>query len=435
MKKKSAYISTFIILAGLLYVGCAKDGGIDRNMHDSVLQAVSVPESPLLTHTPTRDTGADIAKRANQFSFNLAAARASKNDGDNLILSPISVWLPLASLVSATDDAYVGTLLEALCLEGSSVEEVNDSALSILNFLMNQNSPVESYNPLQIANAIFVDNKVTIKPDYMQSFADFYHGTAFNVDFTSRDAVRAVNRWASDHTEGLIEEVIDEFSPDTIVAIANAIYFSDRWQWEFDTKETMEGVFHSPTAEESAHFMVREGPGQAYYEDEYIQAVQLKFLTGGGMYIMLPKDGNADALLSSMTEDYFDAIRSSTAVAEGKLLLPRFSIDSDIMSLTDTLTNLGIPLFDATGSPITGLVEEDIPLWLSGAVQRAAIAVDEKGTTAAAVTVIQAAGSGLPAEPLVSFEMTCDRSFVFILYANTNYGVSQVLFTGIVNHV
>jgi serpin B len=93
------------------------------------------------------------------------------------------------------------------------------------------------------------------------------------------------------------------------------------------------------------------------------------------------------------------------------------------------LQTLGIPLFDADAAPLTkGIIKEDIPVWLSSAVQKAYIKVDEKGTTAAAVTVMTAEGAGIP-QPTTPFEMKCDTPFAFILTGNSG----DVLFTGVVN--
>jgi serine protease inhibitor len=101
--------------------------------------------------------------------------------------------------------------------------------------------------------------------------------------------------------------------------------------------------------------------------------------------------------------------------------------------LRDTLVALGVPLFDEQAAPLTGgLIEEHIPVWLESAVQIATIEVDEKGTTAAAVTIMPAPGAGLP-EPTLPFEMICNTPFVFILYGYTFDGGNQVLFTGVVN--
>ena len=103
------------------------------------------------------------------------------------------------------------------------------------------------------------------------------------------------------------------------------------------------------------------------------------------------------------------------------------------MELRDTLTALGVPLFDAAEAPLTGgLIEENIPVWLSSAVQKAVIEVDEKGTTAAAVTVMAAAGAAMPI-PTEPFTMNCNSPFVFVLCEYTYDGGSQILFTGVVN--
>ena len=127
---------------------------------------------------------------------------------------------------------------------------------------------------------------------------------------------------------------------------------------------------------------------------------------------------------------YFEKIRKNSTKATGTLLLPRFSIDSGVTDLADALTALGVPLFDPGTAPLSGLVQEDIPVWLSGAVQKAVIEVDEKGTTAAAVTVMMMAGSAMP-EPTKPFRMVCDKPFVFVLCGNGGH----ILFTGVVNQI
>jgi serine protease inhibitor len=66
-------------------------------------------------------------------------------------------------------------------------------------------------------------------------------------------------------------------------------------------------------------------------------------------------------------------------------------------------------------------------------MQEVFITVDEKGTSAAAVTIIPAPEDSI-IEPTTPFEMICNRPFVFVLCAGTQSGVRQVLFTGIVNH-
>jgi serpin B len=366
------------------------------------------------------------------FAFKLGwALSADVKETENFVYSPLSAWLPLAALASATDAENKPALLEAIGATGVTEEQLNDYAQMLLYRVTGEGNReyVEGFkSPLKIANALFVSQNETVKQSFAQTFADSYLGTTFNVDFESQQAADSINAWASEHTDGLIDNVVESFNPETIAAIANAIYYSDRWNWEFDESETKSDVFHAAGSDATAEYMLREGDAQMYYEDERVQAMPLSFKNGGSLWIILPKTVTANELYQTMTADYFGEISGGTDSATGKLLLPKFEI-ADKLNLADALTALGVPLFDEDAASLTGgLIESNKPVCASSAVQKAMIKVDEKGTTAAAVTVVAMAGSAMPL-PTEPFEMVCDKPFVFVL---ENYG--QILFMGIVNN-
>ena len=367
------------------------------------------------------------AAGANDFAFRLSRVLLQGNGKKNFICSPYSVWLPLAALVNATDAAHKPALLNALGVAGFNEKDLNEAAAEMLDRLTLGGGKA---NPLRIANAIFVDKKVTLRQDFKKTFADSYRGIAQTVDFASPSAVKIVNDWASKNTDGLIKNIIQEFAPDAVAAIANAIYFSDRWEREFKADQTEKDTFHGVDGDTEAQFMLREGNSQIYYEDNELQAMPLSFQTGGGLYVLLPRNGDANALLSSMDPAYFERIQNGAAPATGKLLLPRFKIDSGGMKLIDVLAALGVPLVDPRLAPLTGLIEES-PVYISDAVQKAVIEVDEKGTTATAVTVMTMRAASTMPQPTKPFSMVCDKPFAFVLYGSGG----QILFTGVVNQI
>ncbi len=435
------------IIAALMLVSLAACGaqGNDPAVAGDNSQAMKLAsvEAKALVRPDTREqleAARSIAASANDFAFKLSAELAKEAGSENVLCSPISVWLPLAALVNAMDDPQGA--IAALGAQGMTADDINAAASAMLYDLRRkaeEYTPEEAkeyaeqygyayHNPFAAANAIFVDKNAALSQNFVQKYADYYRGAAINVDFASPDAVNAVNNWAKESTNGLIPEIIQGFDADTAATIASAVYFSDRWDWEFDPDKTEESVFHAPNGDVKALFMPREGDMLTYYEDARVQAMPLSFKTGGGMMIILPKDGDANGLLASMTYDYFQEIREDSIRATGKLLLPRFSADSGVMDLRSALEALGFSsLFDREAAPLTGLVE-GAPVWLSGALQKARIEVDEKGTTAAAVTVIPAPGMAMP-QPTEPFEMKCDRPFVFVLYGRGDI----VVFTGVVN--
>jgi serpin B len=335
-------------------------------------------------------------------------------------------------LVNATDEPHKPALLEALGATGVTEQQLNDYAQMLLYRVTGESNKEYEKNyisPLKIANALFVDREHTVKQAFAQTFADNYLGTTFNVDFSSQQAVDAINGWADKHSEGLIPNIVESFQPETVAALANAIYYADRWDWEFDASETTPDTFHAPGGDTTADFMKRQGSNQLYYEDQRVQAMPLRFKNGGSLWIILPRTETANELYAAMTAGYYGEITEGGILCTGKLLLPKFEIANSVEGLSEALIALGVPLFDREAAPLTsGLLESDIPVWVDEAVQKAMIKVDEKGTTAAAVTVIAAAGAGMP-PPVVPFEMVCDKPFIFVL---ESYG--QILFTGVVNN-
>jgi len=386
------------------------------------------------------DTAAATAARgANDFAFRLSAALASNIGYDNFVMSPYSVWMPLAALLNATNEVYQAALLDALNAAGITLADVNRAASRMLFDLTNERARQWQWedalqnNPIHIANAIFVDQNYTLRHEFAQTFMDYFQGEMIQVDFLNPQAVDEINLWASDNTHGLIPEIVQSFDPQTVASIANAIFFSDKWVNEFDPARTQRDIFHAPNGEQYAYFMEMEWPITRFFEDERVQAINLPFMSSGGMTVILPKDGDAVGLLASMTDEYFNRMHEDAIFATGRLLLPRFSIENTLDNLSDALVALGVPLFDATSAPLTGgLVEEDLPMWIDNAIQVAMIAVDEEGATAAAVTSVFMAGFGLM-DAASTFEMICNRPFVFVLHGRTTDGGRQVLFTGIVN--
>ncbi|MDR1108483.1 MAG: hypothetical protein LBL19_05555 [Spirochaetaceae bacterium] len=415
-----------MLLAGAL-LGCNTEIGIETTPYNAIKIAPVTPKELL---KPEYGVSNPVSRGANDFAFRLSAALAEQSGTKNLVCSPLSVWIPLSALVNAVDAQYKTALLTALSVPGLEETAINNGVSGMLYDLTRQGQREyyeegSSPDPLKIANAIFVDSAVTIKQGFAQAFMDYFRGVSINVDFKSPAAVREVNNWVKTHTNGMIPEIIQNFDPETVAAIANAIYFFDRWSWEFDPDKTTEDVFYAPEGDTKAFYMLREGDS-LYYEDETLQALPLSFKTGGSLYILLPKDGDAPGLLASLTDDYFSAIQAGSVLAQGKLLLPRFSIEGDVMSFRDILETLGIPLFIKGSLP--GVIEETA-LQVSDALHKAVIKVDEKGTTAAAVTLLlMDVTSAGPQEPEKSFEMNCNKPFVFVLYDQ-----GQVVFTGMVN--
>lgn len=389
------------------------------------------------------ESAAAVAQGINEFSFTMGSMLYEEYEGENFVCSPVSLWLPLGALLNAAEESRREELMASLGLKDVTTAEVNEAVSRILYCLTGEGDKGlyemegEEYQPaLQLANMVFVSKEYHLDRKFAQEYLDYYRGNSMMVDFQSGEAVEEINRWASEQTNGEIDHVLEKLAPETVAAIANAIYFKDSWNWKFSEEETRREDFHTPDGDIAAQFMVRQGEGQSYYEDALVQAVCLNFERGARMYVLLPRKGTADELYHSMTAGDLKRIAEGMdGNSEGTLKLPKFEIAGESMDLMTVLQKLEVPLLDITDPVITGLVTEKEPLFISQALQKARIRVDEDGTTAAAVTVIamEAGGAIMREEPVTKFEMICDRPFLFYLTDDTYDGGDQVLFSGVVN--
>ena len=448
-----------VLLGVLPLTGCGtqalsgNSGSIDPDPSGTgASRAGDVPDSPGLYPTiftvtgdaaplPEFDRTAEydaVCRAVNGFSFRMTSALLGGRT-ENFVCSPLSAAFVLASVLNGAGEDVRQELLAAMGLDGMDMDAVNRgfsmllSRLTVPDRYMLEDNP-DYTTPVEIANALFVSQNYTLRTDFAQAVLDAYRSEAFSVDFSSQHAVQAINDWCSEKTHGLIPSIVEELDPDTAAAVSNAIYFSDRWSQEFNPDENETRVFHAPEGDRNAEFMFRQGDFIRYFEDDAMQAVELPFVRGGGLMVLLPgeESGVSPAeLLASLDAAGFGTLLDSFEERSGLLRLPKFRLDT-MTSLSDALEALGLGKLFNPGSPaVTGMVEEG-PLFISEALQKAAIDVSETGTTAAAVTVMLEEGCCIMVpDETVPFKMICDRPFAFILYGKNP---AHILFTGTVSN-
>jgi serine protease inhibitor len=242
------------------------------------------------------------------------------------------------------------------------------------------------------------------------------------IDFGDPSAPERVNAWAAEHTRGMIPRVIDAFQRDEVFALADAIYFDGAWTEPFDAKKTKPRRFTRPDGDTVKVPTMHADGRFDYYEDDDVQALRLPYGNDGEISFLavIARDG-----LEPPTVRDWDALQTSNR--RGTIALPRFRAASDL-ELSDTLTALGLgPVFNE-GRDFDGLFSGGEPKALGRVLHSALVDVDERGTRAAAVTVVTAIAVAARVEP-PPFELRLDRPF---LWAIEDRRTGTLLFLGIV---
>ena len=450
MRKKqmlALFMSLSLLAQGMLFSGCGQksigEQPAQTRTETEEAQSVETTDSKNQDQTTADKTqDQDVAQdEANGFALRFTEALLKqKKEGENLIASPYSAWLPLAALVNGCSGATQEQLLKVIGEAGIDAETLNQMVKAV-NAGLSQEERRKSFeeygetfeSPLKIANALFVQKDAVVNQTFAQLFSDNYDGKHFSVDFSDPSAANAINSWASEKTDGKITEIVDSFDADTVAAIANALYFSDSWSNQFLEENTTEGTFHGAKQDEDAEFMNQKLSDGIYYEDETMQAVVLWTTSGGQMVLCLPKDGySAEEALQSLTTEKLQKI-SGADYRCVQLSLPKFKLESKVFSIKEALEAMGVPLMQATDAALTEVLDNEA-LYISSAQQSAMVEVDENGLTAAAVTVMGLEKMALMPET-DPIELTFDSPFAFVLTGNGEDAGDQILFTGVVNHL
>jgi serpin B len=350
------------------------------------------------------------------------AVRAGSSD--NLAFSPFSISIALAM----TSGGAAGTTASQMAstLQLSLPAERLHPAFDELDLAL-EAPPATDPNGFQLslANALWGQQGFAFQGDFLDLLATNYGAGMHAVDFGAGDSARlTINRWVSDETHAKIPNLLPPNSVDasTVFVLTNAVYFKADWQTPFDP-DSRNGTFNAPAGPVQVPMMSRAfGTVSAWTGTGYRAAVMPYKGNTTSMVVIVPDAGTFDAFEAGLTFDAFDAIMRSSPMNGVLLSMPRFKIDASL-SLAEVLGGMGMPDAFKVGVADFSGIDGAHDIFLTAVVHQAVIAVDEKGTTAAAATaVVGGTVDGQSAEPLV-----IDRPFI---YAIRDDATNTILFLG-----
>jgi serpin B len=101
---------------------------------------------------------------------------------------------------------------------------------------------------IKLANRMLISNKFPLKQDFEERIRENFNTTIDLVDFESNSVnlTKEINNWVSDQTNGNIYRLFDDsFGSETVLVLANAVYFHGKWKYAFDPKNTVKEDFYS----------------------------------------------------------------------------------------------------------------------------------------------------------------------------------------------
>lgn len=362
-------------------------------------------------------------------AFALDLYQSLRSESGNLILSPFSISLALAMTYSGARGETEAQMAEVLNFSG---QEQTHTAFNALDLALEDNPLTfdKDQEPMQlsIANSVWAEQTFTFLPDFLDTLSVNYGAGIHLLDFVNNPdpSRKEINKWVSDETKDKINNLLPEnaVTPDTKMVLVNAIYFKADWLDPFDADDTYDGTFKLLDGSEVTVPMMGMYSSIAYTGREGFAVAELPYAGGTiVMDLLVPDEGQFEEVESQLNDAFLKDALSNLQPLQLSLRLPKFKYES-AFSLSDTLAGLGMPLaFDDGQADFSGMTDQQ-DLFIGNVIHKAFVAVDEKGTEAAAATavIMEGATAMQPDNTLY-----IDRPFLFFI---RDVETGQILFVG-----
>ncbi|HEY8942776.1 MAG TPA: serpin family protein [Polyangiaceae bacterium] len=429
-------VRTGLVISMVLGAGC--NGTSTGNPMDPGGGSAGAPagsrflKSELARDTEPSASSLDRSKLAasnREFAFELYRTLAAESG--NLFLSPFSISVAFGMTYPGAEGDTEREIADTLHFDlpepvlhasfNATLQELSGRAAELAP------QSTGSGFELSLVNQAWGQDGYPFLSSYLDVLAVNYGAGLFALDFAETEPSRQIiNQWVSDQTAARIEDLIPEglLDSETRLVLTNAIYFKANWLSQFDEDDTEDAVFHAPEGDRPVR-MMNQQLVTPYAEGAGYRAVELPYLSPAvRMLLVLPgEDGTEFASFAANLDDArLQEILAALSEYEVTLGLPKFQFESEY-KLKTPLQTLGMPGAFTRSADFSGIAGGIERLWIDEVFHKAFVAVDEKGTEAAAATAVVIRGESAKPQASIRF----DRPFLFVIYDEPT---GQLLFLG-----
>ena len=366
--------------------------------------------------------------RVSPADFALALHRRFARGDAAALLSPVSILIALRALMlGARGDTAAGI---ARVLSGG--EDSGEGAPGISNF---PDPFIESDGrALSLALGVWLDQRLLISPSYADAAGSDRRVEWFDVDFAAAEAARAqINAWTEERTGGRIGNLLSPGSINamTRLMLTSAVHFQAKWSAPFEKDATVPLPFTRSDGSQIQSSMIRSTMKRMFARGEEARMLELNYQSGFVFQALLPDSPSGlERLEAQLTPTALRRWTDSLETCEVDIWLPKFqqAVECD---LATELSALGMAsAFDPARADFSGIGRspDGLPLFLSRAVHRTFIDVNERETEAAAAFSLpfDKAAQMAPELPRRE-EFHADHPFLYMIRQGTK---GSILFIG-----
>ena len=328
----------------------------------------------------------------------------------NLLISPYSIQTALTMTFAGADGDTRAEMQRVLHLpaDDSAVHASFQNLATELVALRNRSmewvkQSKESGGPstsieLNVANRLFAQRGYPIRPTFLALVKDSYSAPVEEMDFAKapESARLAINRWVETETKDRIRDLIPTgvLTPDERLVLVNALYLRAPWAVQFNESVTREERFLVHGRDSVGVPTMSDKSSLGYDKRDGFQVVSRSYYGGELQFIiLLPDDPNGLPAVERALNPQMLQECTQLKQREVILHLPKFRIEPPTLRIGDNLKALGMKTAfdDPRGSANFDRMAPRKPndyLYIGAVLHKTFLALDEKGSEAAAATAV-----------------------------------------------
>lgn len=339
----------------------------------------------------------------------------------NIFISPFSISTALSMTTNGAAGQTLDDMRSTLKIGNLPMTQVNADYKTLLEVL----PKLDPQTKLKLAQSIWPQVDYPFLNEFLKLNEDFYSSEVLPTDFRADlpGSIDKVNLWVAGKTDGLIEEAVSELPGDVVMLLINAIYFKGTWKAKFAADLTSPAPFYSPDGAVDVDMMHIPEGAFSYYENGLFQAVDLPYGDSiFSMTVFLPKEGKTvEDVIAELSPENYKLWLSKFTTQTLDLYFPKFKMEYGA-KLKRPLTDMGMGLSFSDAADFSNMIAGG-GVKIDDVIHKAFVEVNEKGTEAAAVTVVVIVETSVQIPTLFK----ADHPFFFVIRDNKT---NSLLFMG-----
>ncbi|WP_163218583.1 serpin family protein [Bacteroides sp. 224] len=370
----------------------------------------------------------EMAKQENVFAFNLFK-QISKEEKGNLFISPMSASMAIAMTANGANGNTLNEMKATLGFENYSLEEMNVFHKKIRRHVIQLKETTSD-----LANSIWINENFPVLNAFKTNNQNYFNAEVQNLDFSDPTSKDVINKWCEDKTAGRIKELLKEIKADHTVFLINTLFLQAYWETPFFEEANTAGYFTNLNGSKSAVTFMNQQQYANYLKNEEIHLVALPYSHRNGlnMYVLLPQGNNtvdkiANSLNSTKWNEWLNGMKNNRPTY---ISLPKFRVEYE-RELQEALIAMGMKdAFDKKTADFSNL--SSISTCISKVKQKTFVQIDEKGTEAAAGTIVEMIATSTGEEPPTPELFKVDRPFIYIIQEKVT---GTIVFMGVMKQM